>query len=856
MQYRSTVNLAAFLLTSIFLSGQPRILQNLPPETARYMSHIPSPEMVIGHDIGARHTRTDQVIHYFEAIATVSDRVVVRRHGHTHEHRDLIHAIITSSDNQRRLEELRLQNLRLSDDPGSVSDRELEHFPAVVYLGYSIHGDEASGTEAALLALYHLAADSSAETMQQLQNTIIIIDPMLNPDGRDRFVNWVNGYRSSVPNADIQDLEHNQPWPGGRTNHYLHDLNRDWLLVRHPESRARVDLFQRWRPQLLIDAHEMGRNSTYFFQPGVPQRNNPNTPQAVFDLTRDLAEFHADYLNRIGALYVTNEPFDDFYYGKGSTYPDINGSVGILFEQASSRALVTESDFGKLTFSKTIAQQFTTTLSTLAGLNSLRDRFLRHQREFYASEPAFVRKETVKAYLLDIKSNPSRARLFLEALAHHRITAFDLKTNLTQNGRTYAPGTAVILPLDQPQGRLLKSIMETVTEFNDSIFYDVSTWTFPLAFGVQTTGITRTPDAWLGPAVDPAGITNGAVLGGKAEYAYILPWDRLYAPRALYSILDRGIIPLMAGKPFTMSVPNGSPRVFKRGSIVIPVVSRDETRRENPDSLFNFLNELAETDQLDIYSVCTGLSVAGPSLGSSDFHPLPLPKIGLLSGNGTSPYDLGEIWYLFNDMIKMPVSLIPTEKFSSLDFSKYSVVIMPNGWYSPLDSAAFNKLNSWVNQGGTLIAIEGGIRALLKAKGLDESLIKKENDTTRLPYDQIPLRRGAQEIGGLIVSVELDTTHPLAFGLNHSLPVFRKSDLFLKPSTIPGANVGLYSEKPVISGYLSTRNQNLLAGSAGIIGRRSGRGRIVLLADDPFFRSYWYGSATLLLNAVFFGPVY
>ncbi|MBT5439766.1 MAG: peptidase M14, partial [Candidatus Marinimicrobia bacterium] len=329
---------------------------NLPMEVSgvRYSSSISRPEEIISHKIGLSHTRTNQVVDYFEALASQSNRVIVNDHASSHEGRRLIHAIVTHPDNHKKLDAIRLANLSLSDSPNKIKDSNLDNMPMIAYLGFSIHGNEASGTEAAILLLYHLAAGNGKEIDEILKNTVLLIDPMFNPDGRARFVNWVNGNRGAVPTSDGQDREHNEPWPGGRTNHYLFDMNRDWMPVTQPESNGRIKLFHHWRPQFVLDAHEMGGNSTFFFQPGIPSRNNPNTPKGTFDLTNKLIPFHSKRLDSIQSMYLTKESYDDFYYGKGSTFSDIHGSVGILFEQASSRGLHRETNQGRLTYAFSI----------------------------------------------------------------------------------------------------------------------------------------------------------------------------------------------------------------------------------------------------------------------------------------------------------------------------------------------------------------------------------------------------------------------------------------------------------------------------------------------------------------------
>ena len=415
------------ILLFTILFGQRDIQLPMKIKGVHYNSSVPKPEDILGHKIGTNHTRTDQVVDYFETLASQSNRIILEDHAKTHEGRRLIHAIVTHPDNHKNLETIRQANLKLSESPNKVSDKNLKDMPVVAYLGFSIHGDEASGTEASLLLLYHLAAGSGKQVEDILRNTILIIDPMFNPDGRDRFVNWVNGNRGAVPTTDTQDREHNQPWPRGRTNHYLFDMNRDWMPVTQPESNGRIKLFHHWRPQFLLDAHEMGTNSTFFFQPGIPSRNNPNTPKRTIELAGKMSAFFANRLDEIQSMYYSQESFDDFYYGKGSTFGDIHGSVGILFEQASSRALETDSNQGRMTYAFTIRNHFMATLGALDGLTSLRKDFLSYHRNFYATASDAAKKNPIKAYIVDVEKNKTRAQMLIQNLQKHRILVHDLK---------------------------------------------------------------------------------------------------------------------------------------------------------------------------------------------------------------------------------------------------------------------------------------------------------------------------------------------------------------------------------------------------------------------------------------------
>ena len=840
-------------ISSIF--SQQKI--DLPMQFAgiNYDLSIPKPEDVIGHKIGDRHTRTSQIVDYYESIASVSDRVDLDDHARSHEGRRLIHAIVTHPDNHKNLENIRIENVKISDMPNQMKNKNLDKMPLVAYLGFSIHGDEASGAEAAVLLLHHLAAGQGDEIDQILRNTIIIIDPMFNPDGRDRFANWANGNRGIVPTTDTQDREHNQPWPRGRTNHYLFDLNRDWMPVTQPESQGRVKLFHHWRPQFLLDVHEMGRNSTFFFQPGIKSRTNPNTPKEGVELTYKIAPFFAKRLDDIQSMYYSEQSYDDFYYGKGSTYGDIHGSVGILFEQGSSRALETESNQGKLTYAFTVRNQYMATLGAIDGLVALRKEFLRYQRDFYATSSAVATKNKIKGYLINLKENRTRVQMLVKTLQSHRVDAYTLKKPITVKGKRFNKGEAVIIPTNQPQTRFIAGVMEKVTAFEDSLFYDVSAWTLPLAFGVDYYEVKQKPDAFLGAKLKAMNLDGGELVGGKATSAYLMPWNRYFNPKSLYSILDRGILPRITTAPFSAEVA-GKSMQFKRGTIVIPVVQRDADATITAAELHRLMEKLVSEDHVQIYATNSSSTPSGPDLGGAFQGVLKKPHVALLSGAGTSAYGSGEIWHLIDNRMNIPVSRLNAENLNRNKLSKYNTIIFPDGNYSKLDSTDVNHLKEWVSSGGTLISVQSGSKWIVDNNVIDEELVENQKLALDIPYDQVRLVTGAQRIGGAIFNINIDNTHPLGYGYRNKHPVFRRGYTFFKLSESAAANVGRYTNKPLLSGYVSEEKLAGIKDTASIIAKKQGSGHVVMFADNPAFRAFWYGTNGLLLNAIFFGHIF
>jgi len=833
------------------------------PGVTSYDATIPKPEDVIGHQIGTRHTLPYQVEAYFNAVAAVSDRVAVEVHGRSYEGRNLLHAIVTSPQNHGRLEEIRENNLRLSDDPENITDEDVAAMPVVLYQGYSIHGNEASGTEAAVLYLYHLAAARGPAVEDALDNVVVILDPMFNPDGRDRFTDWANRFRGRVAVADPQDMEHREAWPGGRTNHYWFDLNRDWLVSQHPESRGRLSVFHSWRPQVLTDHHEMGTGSTFFFQPGIPSRNNPNTPERTYELTAAIAEFHAEGLDRIGSQYYTRESFDDFFYGKGSAYPDINGAIGILFEQASSRALERESSDGVLHYAFTIRNQFAASLSTLAAGAALRERLIQHQRDFYSENLTLARSYPIKAYVVSLDRGRTRAQKLGQLLQRHRIELYRLSTDVTLDGKEFRAGEAYVVPLAQRQMRLIKAVMEKTLTYQDSLFYDVSTWTLPLAHDVDYGEYRSDASSILGEQMDSVQLDGGAIVGGRASYAYLMPWDRYFGPRSLYRLLEAGV-PVRVMRERFSAVVEGSLRWFDRGTLVVPLKARDIPEKghiapgvkDTPSDLVHELVEMsAAMDQSVFYAVSTGLTPDGPDLGGASTRQIELPRIGLLSGDGTSSSGAGEIWHLLSERFRMPVSLIGARSLSSYDLDRYNVIIHPGG---SLPESSSEALKSWTQNGGRLILLSGAVNwaknqelLSIESKSFDMDSLLQD-----LPFDQLNEARGAHSIGGSIFELSIDTTHPLGYGLPTRLPVFHRGSQFYEAPESPGVGMGIYSQEPLLSGYISDDKYEQLKGSAGVVAARARRGRVIAFMDRLSFRAYWYGSQRLFMNAVFFSSVY
>ena len=808
-----------------------------------YDATIPSPKSIIGHQVGEWHVTHDKLVSYMYALADASDRVTIREYARTFENRPLLVLTITSINNQKNIDQIQTEHLKLSN-PKTSNEVDLKSAPSVLYMGYSVHGNEASGSNASMLAAYHLAAAQGDAIDKILENTIILLDPSYNPDGLNRFASWVNSHKSKNLVTDPNNLEQNEAWPRGRTNHYWFDLNRDWLPVQMPESQGRIKTFHDWKPNVLTDHHEMGTNSTYFFQPGVPSRNHPLTPKNNFKLTEKIAQHHAKALDDIGSLYYSQESFDDFYYGKGSTFPDINGGVGILFEQASSRGHAQQSVNGVVTFPFTIRNHFTTTLSTINAVVELRSDLLTHQKNFYSKAIDDAVNDPIKAYVFGEEKDITRTNEFIKILQQHRIECFENTKSISKNGFQFSANETYLVPLNQPQYKLIKAIFERRTSFKDSLFYDVSAWTLPLAFNIKHAELKSKEynTSLLGKNSLELTLKEGNVVGDKSKVGYVFEWNDYNAPKALHKFQSKNIRTKVALEPFNTN----KGKQFGRGSIVIPVGQND------PNMLFNLVKNIAIETGLEIYTLESGYT-SGINIGSPNIVSLTKPEALIIVEGGVSSYDAGEIWHLLDQRVDYAISQVSINKFNYINLAKYNTIIMVNGRYDDLKK---DKLKTWIQNGGNVIAMKRAAQWLSKNELSKVKFKVNKPDSTQqdLPYNLKSRFRGAQVIGGAIFEAKLDLTHPIGFGFSRpSMSVFRNSTLFMEKIKDPYANPLVYTQAPLQSGYISKENAEKLKGTSAISISSYGKGKIISFSDNPNFRAFWYGTNKLFLNALFFG---
>ena len=829
------------LISILFLFCANLFSQNLNQNLDYYFSelnfiadeNIPTPHEILGFNVGEWHVSHDKLLSYMFELEKASDRVKLEKTGKTYEGRDLVVLIITSEKNHNNIDNIIKQRSKVYEN-----EKDLKNKKIVVYQGFSIHGNESSGSNASLLYAYYLASAKGDFINNILENSIIIIDPSMNPDGLQRFSGWVNSHRNMNLTSDSNDREYNEVWPGGRTNHYWFDLNRDWLPAQLPESQSRLKTFYKWMPNILTDHHEMGTNATYFFQPGVPSRTHPLTPEMNQILTKKISKYFAEDLDNIGSLYFSGERFDDFYYGKGSTFPDINGSIGILFEQASSRGHFQESENGILTFPFTIKNQLTTSISTIKAALDLKDEIIKYQNNFYDSSQK-KNNHNDEYLIFGNEKDKYRTKKLAEILLRHQIDIYESEVDILDNGKIYKSGYSYLVPKNQKQINLINAMFESRTKFNDSIFYDVSAWTLPHAFNLdynlnfiykkelkKINEIDFSVDFNLEPS----------------NYAYLIEWHEYLTPKALNMLLEKNIRVKVATQQFNVKGVK-----YDYGTLMIPVLGNDA------ENLHKNMIKISDECKLTVNTVNTGLTL-GPDLGSNSFKTINKKNIAILIGDGISAYDAGEIWHLLDTRYDIAISKIQLSTILKSNLSKYTTLIIPSS--EIISNEIIKKITDWTKNGGTLITYKNSIDWLQSANIIDFNIIEQEISAIDISYEDADNFYDAQKIGGAIFQTKLDLTHPINFGFTDEyMPIFRNSTIFLKPDNNKYKTPIKYTENPLLSGYISQNNLKTLKNTTPIKITGFGDGKIIYLTDNTNFRAFWYGTNKILMNAIFFADI-
>ena len=858
------------------LSAQGEVFERLDfPENLQTPGTL-SPRQFLGYRLGERFTEYARSVEYFDYLAETSPRIKIERYGSTYEGRPLIQLTVTGEGNMARLETIRQRQLQLANgfrEAGTQVESILADQPVINSYSYNIHGNEASSTEAAMQVAYELATSEDAETVDALNNSVVIMFVCINPDGRDRYVYWYNGMARSTGGEEPRDLEHYAPWPNGRTNHYWFDLNRDWIWGVHPESRGHARAYQRWMPNVHTDYHEQGYEANYFTTPGTTPRNLL-LPEAYESWADTFGRANIRQFNRLGISYFTRDRFDFFYPGYGSSYPSVMGAVGMLVEQggiAAGRAVETEDGF-ILTLRQRIWDHYTTSIAQVKTAAANREALLRFSVQ--AWDP-LTSKQGTTAYLVE-NDGSDYFNDFLDMLLRNGVeverTTEDLEAEGTayRDGRTARrthPSGSLIIATEQSRHLFLNSIMTNDLEIEDSVMYDISTWSAPLAYNLEAFRFSAPVAVDTEPF--PPDRTEGAVEGPAdgETYAYVIDWNQRQAPRALAGLWKAGLRIRAALEPFT----SDAGETFSAGSLII-LRGRN---LEHEDALAETMQALADDEGIRIHRFTTGRMLEGNDLASTRNFPLKEPRVALMVDEPFDTYTSGQVYFLFDWETRLPVTRIRTSvlrqtavpKFGSrygyADLNDYDVLILPDADRLEL---VFGKeerevIQDWVAGGGTLVTVGTSSEFFTAANGFtDQQVVRPGRDTSRaaaeLTYAERTDYYGKQNIPGTALNATLDVTHPLAFGLKPEVYTLKFGSSSLKADA-ELQSVGRYvadSTALLAAGYADQANLAQLAGNTWAGVRPIGEGKVVYLIDNPHFRMFWRGPSRLMQNAVMIVP--
>ena len=834
------LTLSGFLVSAPGAAAPPGL-----PGSIEMAPNTPAASELLGFEPGERHPYHHELLGFYRQLAAGSDRVRIETIGRSHGGREQILLYFANPERLQRIDEVRTDRRRASVEGDG---------PPVIWLGYSVHGNEASGASAALIMAWYLAHSEDEQVRAWLDDMVIVMEPVINPDGGARFAHWVNMHKGRNPSADPNDREHNEGWPNGRTGYYWFDLNRDWLPLTHPVSRQRIEHYRKWRPHVLTDAHEMGRNSSYFFQPGVPERNNPATPARVFELTRKIAEYHGEILDAAGEPYYSRESFDDYYLGKGSTYPDLTGGIGILFEQGSSRGHRMETPFGERSFADAIANQVRTSISTLNASRDLAGDLIAHQADFFSEAREIAGRG---GWLLGDGGDPMRARRLLEILLGHGIEVHSVTESVTIDDREYGPGEAWAIPAMQDQYRFIEAIFSTPTELPMETFYDVSSWPLQHAFRLPLARTSRVQSRGARLSTDSLPDVPAPSLNSSST-AWVIDWQQHRAPAVLAALLAQGYRVQATETPLELTGTDAVRR-FARGSIVV----HHGIQPDHLPPVEETLATLGERFDVSIAGIGSGLAREGSDLGSPSIPVLEAPRPILLTGDAVSAYSAGYVWHWFDTILDQPVTRIDADQLPS-DLDDYTHIIMPPGRWGSLGGDFTETLTRFVRNGGQLVAL-GSSAEWVESLDLEWSFAEPSaasedepdaGDVEPAPYADFETDFARTLIGGSALAMTLDTTHPLGYGYSdEQVTVFRQGSHLLQTTSNRYATPGRYAEPPLVAGYLSGPVSEELAGTAALAADRHGGGLVVRIADDYLFRGYWAGTERLFANALFFGQL-
>ncbi|MDJ0365191.1 M14 family metallopeptidase [Hymenobacter sp. H14-R3] len=834
----------------------------LPPTAAADAAGpLLTPAQFLGYALGSQFTPQADVLRYAaHVVAHAPGRMRITRYGQTYEKRTLEVVEIGNAENFSKLAAIQLNDRRLASLEGGVASRQL---PAVAWLSYNVHGNEAVSSEAVLQVLYDLANPQDAQMQGWLKNTVVVVDPCVNPDGHDRYVNWYNRVRNQNPNAGPDSWEHHEPWPGGRYNHYYFDLNRDWAWQTQQESRQRIVLYNKWLPQVHADFHEMGPNNSYYFSPAAKPFHADITPwQRQFQNV--IGDYNRKVFDANNWLYFTREVYDLFAPTYGDTWPSFNGAIGMTYEQGGggpAGVAYARTDGDTLTLAQRIAHHHAASRATIQATAERHDDLLREFQAYFTNAKTKP-GGAYKTYVLASGNDPGQLRMLTQYLERQQIDYGFAPKQLKTKGFNYSSGKTeavtvqphdVLVSMYQPKSTLVKVLFEPRPQLEDSLTYDITSWALPYSFGVKAYALAERLDA-SGPTPTPAVVKGSAAAPTDKPYAYLARWNNLQDVRFLSQLLQKKVKVRFAEQAFEAEGQKYTP-----GTLIITRTGNEALGAQ----LDQLVRAQADSAGTVVRAVKSGFSTTGHDLGSGSVHFVKQPTVAVVAGPGVDATAFGEVWHFFEQQIGYPITVLGTDYLSRVNMSKIDVLILPDGNYQDIYPApALESLKAWVRGGGKLIAMEGAMKFLankkdflLKAKTADSVALKKAEATN--PY--LPLRRYGtadresteNQALGTIYQVQLDNTHPLAFGYGGTYSALIRTPLSYKFLPKGGWNVGVIKKNGYYAGFSGSKARKELVDTFVLGEQDLGRGQVIYLGDNPLFRAFWQSGKLLFGNAVF-----
>ncbi len=860
------------LATIVQVSPQ---VQDLVPGT-RYDPDIPTLEQVVGHDFGDVVTHPDDVVRYVEALAEAApDRTLLVHYAESWEGRPLVALIIGSAERMARLDEVKAGLARLSD-PRGLGDAEAEallaELPVVTALMHSIHGNEISPSGAAMAEAYHLlAATGDADVDLILSESLVLIDPLENPDGRNRFVYQNRIAQARWPDEAAYSAEHDEPWPGGRSNHYLFDLNRDLFIQSQPETRGKVDMLLEYRPQVVADLHEMGGDQTYFFPPTAPP-SNPWYGERQIALMDVIGSAIAAKFDERGFAYFNREIFDLFYPGYVDMWPMGQGALGMTYEQASARGLrLRRSDGDLLTYGDGVLHHFTAALETALTAARNRERILRDYLAFRRDGIAAGQSGPAEI-VLHSAHDPGMAERLATMLFENGVDVFRASGPVTVGDRTLSARSTFIVPLDQPTHGLIHNLLDAHVPMAEEFvrrqierranrqpdeIYDLTAWSQSLLWDVEA--IETAATGARGQPLTGAATLEAPPALPEAVVGYLVPWGT-NAAAAVAEALREGVRVRAAGAPFTLGG-----RRYGMGTAIVRVA-------ENAPDLRQRLGEVAARHRAEVVPIDGAYVREGMSLGSGRVRALREPRVLLVYDAPGQSYSVGWARYVLEQRYGQRTTIVRASSLGRARLADYDVVVFPSGNYgSAVGNALLDRLRAWMRDGGTVITMaessRWAARAGLLAAAAERRGGRAESDdppdpgTPDQPIEYLdaisPEDESPEGVPGAILRVVLDTEHWLSAGTDGEIGVLVEGSRVFRPITLDnGTNVGRYGDLDdlVLGGIVWEESRPQLANKAFLVHQPYGRGQLVAFAEDPNYRAYAEATQLLFMNAVLLGP--